>query len=31
MTEPGKLAVPFDTTVPNAARMYNYWLGGHFL
>ncbi len=28
MTEPGKLAVPFDTTVPNAARMYNYWLGG---
>ena len=28
MTEPGKLAVPFDTTVPNAARIYNYWLGG---
>jgi hypothetical protein len=28
MTEPSIPALPFDTTVPNAARMYNYWLGG---
>jgi hypothetical protein len=28
MTEPSHPALPFDTTIPNAARMYNYWLGG---
>jgi hypothetical protein len=28
MTEPTNPALPFDTTIPNAARMYNYWLGG---
>ncbi|HET7016702.1 MAG TPA: SAM-dependent methyltransferase [Streptosporangiaceae bacterium] len=28
MTEPSKPTAPFDTTIPNAARMYNYWLGG---
>jgi SAM-dependent methyltransferase len=28
MTEPGKPTPPIDTTIPNAARMYNYWLGG---
>jgi hypothetical protein len=21
----------FDTSVPHPARVYNYWLGGHFL
>ena len=28
MTEPSKPVPPFDTTIPNAARMYDYWLGG---
>ena len=28
MTEPSKSGLPFDTSIPNAARMYNYWLGG---
>ncbi len=28
MTEPSNPAPPFDTTIPNPARMYNYWLGG---
>jgi len=28
MTEPSKPVPAFDTTIPNAARMYNYWLGG---
>jgi len=28
MRESGLMAVPFDTTTPNVARMYDYWLGG---
>jgi hypothetical protein len=28
MGEAGEQALEFDTSVPNVARMYDYWLGG---
>jgi hypothetical protein len=28
MADTGELASSIDTSVPNAARMYDYWLGG---
>jgi len=29
--ESGHVLPKIDTTKPNAARIYDYWLGGHFL
>ena len=30
MGETSQQALEFDTSVPNIARMYDYWLGGYF-